>query len=69
MSNCILMDGKALSNKIRENIKNEVQRIKKDSNLVPGLAVIMVGDDPASEIYVRTKEKAYEQVGFYSKCL
>ena len=69
MSNCILMDGKALSNKIRENIKNEVQRIKKDSNLVPGLAVIMVGDDPASEIYVRNKEKACEQVGFYSKCL
>ena len=69
MSNCILMDGKALSNKIRENIKNEVQRIKKDSNLVPGLAVIMVGDDPASAIYVRNKEKACEQVGFYSKCL
>ena len=69
MSNCILMDGKALSNKIRENIKNEVQKIKKDSNLVPGLAVIMVGDDPASAIYVRNKEKACEQVGFYSKCL
>ena len=69
MSNCVLMDGKALSKKIRENIKDEVEVIKKESYLVPGLAVIIVGDDPASAIYVRNKEKACEEVGFNSKCL
>ena len=61
-----LLDGKSLSEKIFKDIFNEVQILKKDSGLIPGLAVCLVGDNPASEVYVRNKMKACEKVGFYS---
>ena len=67
MSGCVLMDGKALSTKIRQNIKAEVEYLKSNIDCVPGLAVVLVGNDPASEIYVRNKEKACAEVGFTSK--
>lgn len=67
MSGCVLMDGKALSAKIRQNIKAEVEYLKSNIDCVPGLAVVLVGNDPASEIYVRNKEKACAEVGFTSK--
>ena len=67
MSNCVLMDGKALSAKIRNQIKTEVGFIKDNIGFVPGLAVVLVGHDPASEIYVRNKEKACAEVGMTSK--
>ena len=67
MANCVLMDGKSLSNKIRKQIKDEVEFIKGEIGLVPGLAVVLVGEDPASQIYVRNKEKACEEVGFTSR--
>jgi methylenetetrahydrofolate dehydrogenase (NADP+)/methenyltetrahydrofolate cyclohydrolase len=60
-----LIDGKALSNEIQENIAKECQELKKDG-IVPGLAVILVGNDPASHTYVSMKEKACEKVGYYS---
>jgi methylenetetrahydrofolate dehydrogenase (NADP+)/methenyltetrahydrofolate cyclohydrolase len=60
-----LIDGKALSEKIQQNIANEVEIIEK-KGVVPGLAVILVGDDPASHTYVSMKEKACKRVGFYS---
>jgi methylenetetrahydrofolate dehydrogenase (NADP+)/methenyltetrahydrofolate cyclohydrolase len=60
-----LIDGKALSNEIQENIKKECDELKKDG-IVPGLAVILVGNDPASHTYVSMKEKACEKVGYYS---
>lgn len=53
----VLMDGKALSKKIKEQVKEEVDRLKK-KNIFPKLAVIMVGEDPASKVYVRNKSKA-----------
>lgn len=68
MSDCVLMDGKALSQKIRNQIRAEVEYIKSNTvGIVPGLAVVLVGNDPASEIYVRNKEKACAEVGFTSK--
>ena len=60
-----LIDGKALSQKIKDNIKNEVIELEKEG-IVPGLAVILVGNDPASETYVNMKEKSCKEVGFYS---
>jgi len=60
-----LIDGKALSNKILNNIASEVEILEK-KGVVPGLAVILVGDDPASHTYVSMKEKACKKAGFYS---
>lgn len=62
----IRMDGKALSQKIRGQILAETNTLK-EQGIVPGLAVIIVGEDPASQIYVRNKERACEECGFYSE--
>ncbi len=62
----IKMDGKALSAKVRGSILAETEELKK-KGVTPGLAVIIVGNDPASEIYVRNKEKACVECGFYSE--
>ncbi len=61
-----LISGKEISAIIREQIKNETAELKKEG-IVPGLAVIIVGNDPASMVYVRNKEKACEEMGFYSE--
>lgn len=61
-----LLDGKALSAKIEKNIVDEVKDLKNRTGLVPGLAVILVGQDPASAAYVNMKKKACDRVGFYS---
>ena len=57
-----VIDGKALAKKIRENLKVECNELK-EKGIVPKLAVIMVGDNPASKVYVRNKSKACEDVG------
>lgn len=61
-----IIDGKALSQKIKENISEEVSELK-NKGIIPGLAVILVGDDPASKVYVNNKKKACAQVGIYSE--
>lgn len=66
--NPIIMDGKKLSSKLMEEIKLETTELKK-KNIVPGLAVILVGEDPASQIYVRKKEEACKELGFNSKMI
>lgn len=58
----VVMDGKALSKKIREKVKIEVEKLK-EKNIFPKLAVIMVGEDPASKVYVRNKSKACQDTG------
>lgn len=60
------LDGKMLSEKIRAELKKEVETLKSEHDVVPGLAVILVGDDPASRAYVNMKEKACAAVGIYS---
>lgn len=61
-----IIDGKALSQKIKENISEEVSELK-NKGIIPGLAVILVGDDSASKVYVNNKKKACAQVGIYSE--
>jgi len=61
-----LIDGKALAQKVQTSVAKEVEALKQEKNIVPGLAVILVGDDPASHAYVNMKAKACEKVGFYS---
>jgi len=61
-----LIDGKSLAETIHTNIASEVEALKQEKNIVPGLAVILIGDDPASHAYVKMKAKACEKVGFYS---
>lgn len=62
----IKMDGKELSAKVRGHILTETQQLQQQG-ITPGLAVIIVGEDPASAIYVRNKEKACAECGFYSE--
>ena len=62
----ILLDGKALSSKIKEEVKVEVEAIVKEKNITPGLAVILVGNDAASATYVASKAKACKDAGIYS---
>ena len=59
------IDGKEVSAAVRESIKNEVSALKEQGR-VPGLAVIIVGNDPASRVYVNNKKKGCEQVGMNS---
>jgi len=61
-----LIDGKSLAKKVQSTVSTEVAQLKQVKNIVPGLAVILIGDDPASHAYVKMKAKACENVGFYS---
>lgn len=61
-----IIDGKAISAQIREEIALKVKEFNKKTGTIPGLAVIIVGENPASQVYVRNKKKACEQVGFNS---
>lgn len=62
-----LLDGKALSNKIKEEVKVEVAQLKEERDVTPGLAVVLVGDDAASATYVNSKHKSCEAAGIYSE--
>jgi methylenetetrahydrofolate dehydrogenase (NADP+)/methenyltetrahydrofolate cyclohydrolase len=61
-----ILDGKALSKKIELEVTKEVQELKSTCGCTPGLAVVLVGQDPASAAYVNMKKKACDRVGFYS---
>ena len=66
----IIIDGKEFSKKILEEISNEQKEIVERKNLrLAGLAVIIVGENPASQVYVRNKTRACEKVGFYSETI
>jgi len=60
-----VIDGKALSDEIKKELTDEVKKLKS-KGITPGLAVVLVGDDPASHTYVKMKEKACETTGIYS---
>jgi methylenetetrahydrofolate dehydrogenase (NADP+)/methenyltetrahydrofolate cyclohydrolase len=60
-----VIDGKAISHRIRDELKQEIEALKS-RGVVPGLGVVLVGDDPASASYVRAKEKACEKLGIHS---
>ena len=63
----VIIDGKAIAKKVREEVAAEVGAIKAKGGRAPKLAVILVGDDPASQIYVRNKERAAAEVGMSSE--
>ncbi|HPK09843.1 MAG: bifunctional 5,10-methylene-tetrahydrofolate dehydrogenase/5,10-methylene-tetrahydrofolate cyclohydrolase [Saprospiraceae bacterium] len=64
-----IIDGKALANQIKEELKLEVEHWVENGGKRPHLAAVLVGDDPASQAYVRNKVKSCEQVGFQSTLL
>lgn len=61
-----ILDGKAIAKQIREELKTEVAEFVQQHNRVPKLAAVLVGDDPASQVYVRNKEKACAKAGIES---
>ena len=65
----ILIDGKKTAAELREKLKLEVSELKSKYNKVPGLTVILVGEDPASKIYVKNKEKFAKEVGMNSEAI
>ncbi len=62
-----IIDGKKVSEHIRAQIAEGVEKLKAETDITPGLAAVLVGDDPASEIYVRNKRKACANAGMYSE--
>jgi methylenetetrahydrofolate dehydrogenase (NADP+) / methenyltetrahydrofolate cyclohydrolase len=62
----VLLDGKALSNKIKVQVKKEVDELQLQRQITPGLAVVLVGSDPASATYVKMKSKSCNDAGIYS---
>ena len=64
--NAQIIDGKAFAARVREQVAEHVSRLKSDHGIVPGLAVVLVGEDPASQVYVRSKGKLTVEVGMHS---
>lgn len=62
----VLIDGKKVSGEIRNRLADEIQELKKKTGKTPGLATVLVGDDPASAVYVRNKNKICGELGFQS---
>jgi len=61
-----IIDGKAFAAKLRERVVAETARLKREHNLVPGLATVLVGNDPASEVYIRNKGKTARELGYHA---
>jgi methylenetetrahydrofolate dehydrogenase (NADP+) / methenyltetrahydrofolate cyclohydrolase len=64
----IILDGKKIASEIKEELKSEISQLKEKS-VIPGLAVILVGSDPASKVYVGSKKKACEEIGIGSQVI
>jgi methylenetetrahydrofolate dehydrogenase (NADP+)/methenyltetrahydrofolate cyclohydrolase len=62
-----ILDGKTIAADVRAQVKSRVEELTAEGRRAPGLAVILVGQNPASQVYVRNKRKACEEVGFYSE--
>ena len=65
----MIIDGKKTAEKLREDLKKKIIDLKSTFNSVPGLTVILIGDDPASKIYVKNKEKFSKEVGMNSEVI
>ncbi|MEA2899506.1 MAG: methylenetetrahydrofolate dehydrogenase / methenyltetrahydrofolate cyclohydrolase, partial [Bradyrhizobium sp.] len=61
-----IIDGKAIAAELRARVAEEVARAQREHDLTPGLAVVLVGNDPASEVYVRSKHKQTQAAGMAS---
>ena len=58
-----VIDGKAIAAEIRSEVQVSVSSLTSDTGIVPGLAVVLVGDNPASQVYVRNKQKSASEIG------
>ena len=61
-----IIDGKTISADLRGKVADAVHRLRRDRGIVPGIAVVLVGDNPASEVYVRNKSKAVAESGMHA---
>src|SRR6202021_3459497 len=61
-----VIDGKVIAAELRARVADEGARVRRDHQLIPGLAVVLVGSDPASEVYVRSKHKQTQAAGMAS---
>src|SRR5581483_4697935 len=61
-----IIDGRRIAAELRARVAGEVARVKREHQLTPGLAVVLVGSDPASEVYVRSKHKQTQEAGMAS---
>ncbi len=66
MSSAEIIDGKSVAAEVRARVAEEARRLVAETGVVPGLAVVLVGNDPASEVYVGGKGKAAREAGFHS---
>lgn len=62
-----ILDGKAVSQRVKNALKDETEKFIEKYGIKPGLAVVIVGDDPASRVYVNSKKKACAEIGYYSE--
>ena len=62
-----LIDGRKIAEKVRDEVRYGVEELKRESGMVPKLGVVMVGNDGASDVYVKTKEKAARSVGIKTR--
>lgn len=62
-----ILDGKAVSQRVKNALKDETEKFVEKYGIRPGLAVVIVGDDPASRVYVNSKKKACAEIGYYSE--
>jgi methylenetetrahydrofolate dehydrogenase (NADP+)/methenyltetrahydrofolate cyclohydrolase len=63
----VIIDGNKIAQEVRHSVRKEALALKEKTGIVPGLAVILVGEDPASQVYVGRKAKACAEVGFLSR--
>jgi 5,10-methylene-tetrahydrofolate dehydrogenase/methenyl tetrahydrofolate cyclohydrolase len=61
-----LIDGKAVAESVRARVREEADKLKKETGIVPGLATVLIGDNPASKAYVGSKQKMCNELGMYS---
>ena len=62
-----IIDGRAISKQIREELTKEITELREKHNVIPGLATVLVGDDPASKVYIGQKERTSKALGIYSE--
>ncbi|MFP4548487.1 MAG: bifunctional methylenetetrahydrofolate dehydrogenase/methenyltetrahydrofolate cyclohydrolase FolD [Fidelibacterota bacterium] len=66
MSKAKVIDGKQIAKEVRDSLKSQVDELR-DKGIIPGLAVVLVGEDPASQVYVKMKAKAFKKLGLVSE--
>ena len=67
MTQATIIDGKAFAADLRAKVAQEVAALKAEHGITPGLAVVLVGEDPASQVYVRSKGQQTQEAGMYSE--